>query len=276
MTGLNKSPRALALGAALADARNASGLTQRGAAEKFGVSQAVIGRIEAAGRTVTVDETAVLLGIYATPADEREHVIALARDVGRETWSATGAKSLPRSLAALVKYEQDAASITEINPLVIPGLLQTYDYAHAIMASGRLPAQEIQTRVANRMARQEVLRSRRPPNYTAIIDEFVLMRPAGAPEVMQHQALRLIEWSHRPHVDIRIIPKTVGLYPSLAGGYVIFEFDNGPPVVHLEHRGLGTWLHQQRDTAPQIESRSALLDITLGPDESRATIQAYT
>ncbi|AOS64968.1 DNA binding protein with helix-turn-helix domain [Actinoalloteichus hymeniacidonis] len=275
MSGLNKSPRALALGSDLAEARIKSGLNQREAAQRFGFTQAVIARIETGRRVPTPDECAVLLGIYSTPLAEREHILELARDVDRETWTPVGSRHVPRQLGALVKYEAAATAICEVNPLVIPGLLQTFEYAQAVMSADRLSPSEIDARVMFRMNRQKVLRGEEPSNYLAIIDELALMRFAGDSSIMKNQYARLLEWLDFDHIDIRIVPRSTGFYPSLAGGYVVLEFDDGPPVVHVEHMGQGTWLHQAKYTKPLLSARSSTLKIALDSDSSRDLIAAY-
>ncbi|GAB1689468.1 DUF5753 domain-containing protein [Krasilnikovia sp. M28-CT-15] len=123
-------------------------------------------------------------------------------------------------------FEREATLIRWFDPSIVPGLLQTEDYARAIFAGSRLiDDEEIERRVGARLERQEVLNASCPPDLLTIIDEGALRRPIGSPEVMAAQCERLLQCAERSTVRIHVVPTTAGAYAGLAGPFVITKGD---------------------------------------------------
>jgi transcriptional regulator with XRE-family HTH domain len=133
--------------------------------------------------------------------------------------------------------EREAAAITlrGFEPIVVPGLLQTDMYARAIFCS-KIGAtdHEVDQLVAARLKRQAILTREQPPTLWVILDEAVLRRPVGGPQVMLEQLGRLIEAAQRPNIVIEVIPAIVGAHEGLSGGFAIADFKAEPSVAYQE------------------------------------------
>ncbi|WP_232237560.1 MULTISPECIES: DUF5753 domain-containing protein [Actinoalloteichus] len=199
-------------------------------------------------------------------------MLALVRDVGRSAWSAVG-HAVPAQLSTLVRYEREAVAITEVNAVLIPGLLQTENYVRAVMSTGDIPDDGIEDRVIYRMGRQSVLR-RRAGAMTAIIDEGALTRQIGGHAVMAEQMTALLDWSNTGHVEVLIIPTSIGAHRGMAGGFMILDMPDGV-VVHLEHLDSGVFLHEPADTRSFVEAASSLQDVAMSPVDSARLIATY-
>ncbi|RZU52115.1 helix-turn-helix protein [Krasilnikovia cinnamomea] len=123
-------------------------------------------------------------------------------------------------------FEREATLVRWFDPSIVPGLLQTEDYARAIFAGSRLiDDEEVERRVVARLERQEVLRAPRPPHLLAIIDEGTLRRPVGSPETMAAQCEHLLRCADRSTIQINVVPAAAGAYAGLAGPFVISKGD---------------------------------------------------
>jgi transcriptional regulator with XRE-family HTH domain len=132
--------------------------------------------------------------------------------------------------------EPRARRLRTFEPNVVPGLLQTEDYARAVFGTRfGISEEEVARRVASRLRRQDILARDDPPAFWAITDEWVLRRPVGGRYIMAEQVGRLIEAARRPRVVVRIVPASVGIYDGLfGGGFVIADFADGPSVGQQE------------------------------------------
>jgi hypothetical protein len=132
--------------------------------------------------------------------------------------------------------EQEATALRSFEPLCVPGLLQTEGYARAILAgAGLFAADEIDQQVTARLDRQDLLTRDRPPLLTAVVDESVLRRRIGGPEVMREQLRHLVKlgWT-LPRVRIHLVPLSAGAYAGLSGPFVIATSPGREDVIHLE------------------------------------------
>jgi hypothetical protein len=133
---------------------------------------------------------------------------------------------------------------------LVPGLLQTPEYAHAVLRT-RVGAteDEIDQLVAARMERQTILDRDEPPLLWVMIDEGVMRRPVGGPEVMSHQVEHLVDMAERPSVVIQVIPSRVGAHEGLAGAFVIADFASSPSIVYLETALTGLVVERPEDVS---------------------------
>ncbi|MEU7753194.1 helix-turn-helix transcriptional regulator [Micromonospora sp. NPDC049171] len=142
--------------------------------------------------------------------------------------------------------EREAHSLRSYQPLVLPGLLQTERYARALFSSaGQHTPDDVERLVAARMARQSVLAGNGPPWLTAVIDEGVLRRSVGGPEVMREQLESLAETEHLPHVRVHVVPSSAGAYAGLSGPFVIASSADNRTAGYLD-----TQLHGQVASEP--------------------------
>jgi transcriptional regulator with XRE-family HTH domain len=146
--------------------------------------------------------------------------------------------------------EAQAATLRWFEPLLIPGLLQTEDYARAIIQTRfGLSDADIEARVAARLKRQEILARDQPPALWVILDEWVLRRPVGGRHVMFEQVNHLIAAAKRPTIAIEIIPASVGAHEGLAGGFCLADFPDSASVGYREGSGRGQYTEDRDDVA---------------------------
>jgi hypothetical protein len=177
-----------------------------------------------------------------------------------------GTTTIGAQLTKLIEWEQGARRITDVAPLVVPGLLQTADYARAILSG--LP--DMETRIALRMGRSEVLRrSRNPVQLHALIDDEVLVRGFAPPDVMADQLRHLLRMAQLPNVMIQLVPSTGARYtPMLAGPFILFEFDTAPSIVHLEHHRASASLWEEADVEGFREAVALIEDVAMSPERT--------
>ncbi|MDV6012448.1 helix-turn-helix transcriptional regulator [Haloechinothrix sp. LS1_15] len=249
MSDKPSASRARALAAELRDLRRQAKLSTRDAAERIGVSSASLNRSELGTRMPSPEEVSALLAVYGVTGLAREQALQLARSANPSGWWETGGSALPKQLPTLITFESQATGITEFQPLVVPGLLQTHGYMRAVMEASGVPDADADARVAARAGRQTVLTRKRPPRYLAIIDEAALRRPFGGRAVMAEQLNRIIELAALPNLTVQVIPFDRGGYP-IYGPYALLQFAKAPDIVHLEHKQASGFLDQPEDTAP--------------------------
>ncbi len=217
-------------------------MTQLGQA--IGRSHTHISRWENGKLVPSVEEVARVLGVLGVSGEEFDNVIQLAREAADPNWVAPG---VVRHLAMLTGYERTASRITNVEPSLIPGLLQTADYARSIMLSAGATAGEADQRTTHRMGRQHVLTRPRPVRLDAIIGEQALRYPPCSAGVMVDQLHALLKWAQLDNVTIQAVPFDSGYLPHLEGAFVLIEFEKAPPVVQLEHYRSATTLTDRRD-----------------------------
>jgi len=227
------------LGAQLRRLREANRITLEDAGKRIRASHSKISRLET-GRVGFKDrDIADLLTLYGvTDEEERDSLRALARRASAPGWWHDFSDVLPHWFEAYVGLEEVAIQVRAYEVQFVPGLLQTEEYARAVMLLGHDDAtpREIERRVRLRMTRQAVLDRENPPNVWAVIDEAVLRRPAGSPAIMRGQLKRLADLAQRQNVTIQIIPFQAGGHAAAGGPFSILRFAEPdlPDIVFLE------------------------------------------
>jgi transcriptional regulator with XRE-family HTH domain len=210
------------LGTLLRSLRSEKGLTVDEVAGRIGVSPSKVSRLENGHRGASATDIENLSDLYEVDDEQREHLVELAREgKQRATWQPTG---LPYS--TYVGLEADAASISDFGLGIMPGLLQTADYARAVVRAAvpKWPPSVVERRVSGRMARQNLLLSDNYPQFDAVIDESVLHRVVGSPSIMRAQLERLLELCELPAVTVRVIPYDAGALPAGNNKFIILRF----------------------------------------------------
>jgi transcriptional regulator with XRE-family HTH domain len=217
--------------------RETAGLTPGQVAEATGLDRATLFRIETAkakpqGRTVRA-----LFEVYGVPEQRQGELVALLKAVAEQAWIDTAASELPGPYATYIGFESEAQRLLNYQTLFVPGLLQSEEYART-MIKGTLPdasSDEVEARVAARLARQDLLVREQPTSLWAVIDEAALLRNIGGRQVMRDQLTRLQEAADMPNITLQVIPLDVGAYPGMLGSFVILQFsDDAPDVVYIE------------------------------------------
>jgi hypothetical protein len=226
--------------------------------------------METGDRGLYVDDVAALLGLYHVPAKSREQLLELVRNGGDPNWWQLKPSDLPTEWRDLMALEADATAITNFEPLVIPGLLLTPEYATALISGCNidLPEAEVNTLAATRMGRQTLLTKRNAPKLHAIVDEMALRRPVGTHGVMQRQLHHLMAGAQRPNITLQVLPFAIGATPGLEGPIVILDLADGRSVVHFEARRAGAFLSEEPHIRASRLAMRKLKAIALAPEQS--------
>ncbi|HEY9389152.1 MAG TPA: helix-turn-helix transcriptional regulator [Mycobacteriales bacterium] len=223
--GPNPNFRTRRLGRRLREVRRSVGLTAQQVASEVACSPSRISRIESGEIRVRPGDVHELLDVYQPDEGVRQALIAMARDVRHEEWWDRYNDVLSRRHLTFVALEAEAASMRNFELSVIPGLLQTEDYARAVVRVVREDAtEEIDRRVMVRMARQKVLTKERPLDLHVVLDEAALHRRMGGDAVMRDQLSHLVELAQLPNVTVEVLPFASGAHPSIAGSFAILTF----------------------------------------------------
>jgi plasmid maintenance system antidote protein VapI len=210
------------LGVLLRSLRAERGWTVEHVAERLEFSPSKVSRLENGLRGVSARDIKVLCDLYDVHGEQRQQFIDLAAEGKRSAWWQT--RNLPHS--TYVGLEAAASSISDFGVGVVPGLLQTADYARTVLIASfpRLTAEEVEQRVANRIERQRMLTSDEPPRLDVVIDEAVLHRVGGNRRIMRAQLLHLLDASDLPPVTIRMLPFQAGILPVITNKFIILSF----------------------------------------------------
>lgn len=274
-------PLAEALGEKLRQLREAiPGKTPsiRSVAMELEWGHATLSRFETGARLASRDHVEKLLELYETKGLRvedrvREDVLALAS--GKETshWFANSLHEQRIQLDTLIKFEQTAHRAIDWSPLLMPGLCQTQEYTRAMMQRGEVPGDEIETRVAVRTGRQNaILRKNNPLHLLGLIKPGVLHARIGGPEVMAGQLRFLEELAQRPNVDLRVVPDETDFFPGMEGPFLLLDFADRTPVVHLEARRSGLFFHEAKDVAAYETAATKVLRQAMSPHDSMQLI----
>ncbi|MBC2877778.1 MULTISPECIES: helix-turn-helix domain-containing protein [Streptomyces] len=233
-----RTARRRRLGTILREAREAAGITATDAAQAIHTDNTKISRIETGRHRVTRLELETLFALYEI-ADEktREWLIALAAEGNQRTWWRGHSSRLNADFKELLTHESDAARITAFQPQLIPGLLQTRDYAAAVIrdASSHLTDAEVDFFVDLRLARQQILRRDNPPRYLALIHEGAIHQQIGGPTVLADQLRHLIAVNREPALTVRVVPFRHHGWSTVQGAFTVFSYPKplDLDVVHI-------------------------------------------
>ncbi|MDR7301420.1 helix-turn-helix domain-containing protein [Haloactinomyces albus] len=234
-------PKARSLAAELRKVRQDTGVGVRELARRIGTSHGWVTRTESGSRPITVDDVTSILVALEISSNERERLVAMAHEADDPNWLRPGIPGVREELVTLIEYERTATHMVEAAPLLIPGILQTADYARAIMAG--LPTGEREAKIGMRAGRRDVLERQHAPAFETIILEHVLRDQVCAPGAQADQLRHLLKMSKLPNVMIRVIPsQRHGWTPLHSGHFIFFEFGTASPIVHLETLGSGIFL----------------------------------
>jgi transcriptional regulator with XRE-family HTH domain len=219
--------------------RETARLTCEEVAERLECSASKISRVETGRVSVSPRDVRDMLEIYGIPADQRESLVQLARDSRQKGWWHAYSDTIQPQFATYLGLESAASEIRIYEVILIPGLLQTEDYARAVISAGMMNSEheDIERRVALRMARQQPALSRADsPKLWAVLDEAALRRTVGGPGLMRMQLEYLLGVASLPNVAVQVIPFGGGAHPAMGRPFVVLVFPEraDPDVVYLE------------------------------------------
>jgi transcriptional regulator with XRE-family HTH domain len=262
------------LGHQLRRLREAGRIRPEEAAQAIRGTNSKISRIELGRSAVREIDVADLLTLYGvTDPAEREHMLTMAADASQPGWWHRYHDLLPEWLQTYIGLEQAARSIRTYESQFIPGLLQAEGYASALMALGDFPPGETGRRVAMRRERQ--CRFRDGDLWLwAVIDEAVLRRVVGSPEVMRDQLGYLLEAMARPNLTLQVTPFSSAGHAAL-GGFSIVRFDDPdlPDVVYAEHLTSALYLDKRADVDAYLLAMERLTIVSAQPGSSSSIIR---
>jgi transcriptional regulator with XRE-family HTH domain len=263
------------LGALLRGLRNEHGLTVEQVAEHLLVSPSKISRLETGRRGANARDIRDLCELYSVDAAVRQQLTDLAAKGKQQAWWQS--RKLPYS--NYVGLEAAATSISDFGLGLIPGLLQTREYASAVLGAIHPPLDEatIELRLAGRMQRQGLLTSENPPEFSAVIDEAVLHRIVGDRDVMRAQLGRLVIASRLPAITIQVLPYETGPLAVPNNKFIVLTFEEPiPGVVFIEGLTGDLYLDDPDDLADYTEAFRAMRAMAATPEESRQLIASIS
>ncbi|TCB96640.1 XRE family transcriptional regulator [Micromonospora zingiberis] len=239
-------------------ARTAADMSQNALAEALSYSPALVAKVETGARRPSLDFARRCDTVFGA-AGRYERI---QRRISRETvvpW-----------FRDWVGVEQEATALRSFEPLCVPGLLQTEAYARALLSGGGLFASdEIEQQVTNRLDRQAALIRDRPPLLSVVIDEHVLRRRIGGPEVMREQLLQLVKLGKTlPRVRIQVVPLTAGSYAGLSGPFVLATSAAGDDVIYLEGQRHGQVIDRPEYVQQMVEVWESIRGEALSQQQS--------
>jgi transcriptional regulator with XRE-family HTH domain len=222
------SVRRRQLAAELRRLREERNLTGEDVAQSLGWSASKLSRIELCRTGIKPADLASLLTEYGVSAEHRDELVRLAEKPPNRDWWRSYSDSLPGGFTGLIGLESDATSIATWSPELVPGLLQTLDYARAAVSAHagsvpRMSPTEIERRAQTRMRRQHLLTSAEPTPFACVLDESVLLRRLQDAQVMRDQLAHLIEMSLLGHITLHVLPLD-GAHPIGTGAFILLKF----------------------------------------------------
>jgi transcriptional regulator with XRE-family HTH domain len=250
--GSGPTVRRMLIGAQLRRLRTEQGISREEAGEAIRASAWKIHRLENGQVSFKERDVIDLLRLYgvADPGEVAAFVI-LAREANQPGWWHHYGDVLPQWFRAYVDLESAAVLIRSYEAQFVPGLLQTEEYMRAVIRGAHLDesSEEVERRIALRMARQVLLTQEHAPRLWAVVDEGALRRPVGGPDVLRVQLERLIEAAELPNVRLQVLPFAAGAHPAMVGAFSILRFPEPelPDVVYLEHLTNALYLEKRED-----------------------------
>ncbi|WP_405898855.1 helix-turn-helix domain-containing protein [Streptomyces sp. NBC_00727] len=260
------------LAALLVGLRERAGKTPDMAAERIGCHRTKINRIENARLGISLGELRDLLSFYGvTDEAQVEEAVALAQRSREPGWVQRAGLARP-SYTDFIDYERTADYVRSFQNSLIAGLLQTPDYARAVIsaAPSTLEHDEVEALVMARIKRQEVLQRPEPPRVCVIEGEAALRLQVGGSAVMRAQLEHLATMAQQPNIEVQVIPDRAGAHAGLAGSFVLFGFPTPSfsEVVCVEHRTGTLYMETPEETNEYTLIFDSLRSIALSPRDS--------
>lgn len=260
------------LGADLRQLRKKTGMSTRSVAERLGISHSSIARTELGSRPTGPDEVVELCALYGVTGRQRERLIERAQGLGTDkTWYSTGSGA-GEQVANLVELEMEASTLTCVALTLVPGLVQTSEYARQIIGLGRFASSQTEWLVRTRLSRQSLLSQPHAPDVRFIVDEMVLHRPVGGAALMRDQLDQLLRTGQRPNVSVQVLPLAAGAHPAVDGSFVMLDFPERESHVYLESRRGALFLSERDQVQPYAEVVKDLEGTMLDVPESAELI----
>lgn len=268
MTDLNSTARRRELGARLRRLRELCGVNGSDMAAKLNWHPTMVSRAETGKRTMSTLEVATYTGLCGVVGEDQKELLDLVDEPDDYRLKAHPG-DIPDALQALIHCESTATTIDTYEPMFIPGLMQTPEYARAVFEeTGFFDPSIIEGRVQIRMSRRDVLTRINPVQCATFIHENALRASVGSARIMTEQMLQLIFAGGRPQCSIRVVPAAAGTRGLVEGSFHIFGYTDGSPVVYLQHATTCEFL----ENVPDLKTYRSLLNriATVALSEARS------
>ncbi|MET8113709.1 helix-turn-helix domain-containing protein [Streptomyces prasinus] len=269
------------LGRRLRELRETAGLTREEAARVLRVAPATVRRMETAEVALKIPYIQILLTAYGVSQGEAATFIGLAEDANRPGWWQRFHDVLPEWFSLYVSLEGAARVIRSYEPHFVPGLLQTEDYARAVLEAGTIGNQgpePVERHVSLRLERQRLLERRDPPHLWVIVEETVLRRPVARDgRVMREQFDKLLEWSERDRVTLQVAEFADGPHPGTYAPFSLFRFAEPelPDMVFTEYLTGALYLDSRREVSAHLEVLDHMTTRAASPEDTQKLLREF-
>jgi transcriptional regulator with XRE-family HTH domain len=268
MSNINPSSAYRELGRQLLQIRQAAGLTTRQLADKADVTKTQISRMENGLRISSTPDVILYVMNCGLTMIEAKPLVELCRIAERKVGYYISDARIGGSLQSLIFHETAAEHLVAFEPLVVPGLLQTPNYARAQVAD--LSKERMMGAVRTRMERQRILSLRNPGRFNFYIHEQALRLPVASHAVMAEQLLHLVLTTASENVTVRVVPSAAGARSVFGGPFKLLEFQEYRPLVYLDQRGGGLFIEDTDYVRDYHNEIPRLADVALDEDQSRS------
>jgi len=262
------------LGMELRRFREAAGLSLDTVAAVLDWSSSTLSRMERSGRAETTpEEVSALLACMQVTGENRARTMRLARAQDQGLWEAVNASPGDQA-RAYEAFESVAVRIIDIEPLLVPGLLQTSDYCRGLFHGLGVDETLIFDRMAHRLGRQKLLSRIEPPDLVFVIGEAALRRPLPTHLLMARQVRHIAEQTDRPNVAVHVLPESVVAHPGLRGSFVVLEFKDAAPIAFVEGNMSAMFPENPAEIEAYRLDVERMVDLALGERESVELLHA--
>lgn len=274
MAELSPTVRQRELGLRLRELRTAKNLTVEMVAKELLCSPTKVSRAETGARRATLRDVRDLCRIYEVDPDTAAELMKLAKDAYQPGW---WTKYDDLKIAPLIGMEQSATAITSFGMYFFPALLQSADYARAIIKAiaPKMAENVLEQRVEARLERQKLLQQPKPPKHRVLLDEAALRRHVGGPAVMRGQLDRVLSLIREDKTTVQVIPYSVGAYGATDSNFTYLEFGGTklPDLVFVETLVTQAYIERPDEVERYSEALDYLRDAALNPRDSAKKIE---
>ncbi len=273
MTEHEPTVRGRELGEGLRAVLAKAGLNGKDVARQMDCSASDVSKMLSGKRTVKETDVARFLGVCRVYGKEAERLLELCREANKRGWYQQHGSRLPKQLRTYIDHEDKATTVADFAAMLVPGSLQTGDYARAVLTRiANVPADEVEERVATRLARSAIFSRPRPARFAYFVHEFALRLPVGGATVMSDQLHHLLRMSVRPCISLRVVPAGFGAHAGVAGSFTFMEFSEIKPVVYMESETTTLFLEEAEEIAAYRSILATLAETALDEAQSRDLI----
>jgi transcriptional regulator with XRE-family HTH domain len=255
-------------------ARQKRELTQQQVAKAMDWSLSKMNRIEKAKSGISVNDLKVLLPYYGITDEERtDELVELARAARRPGWWRHYSDVASPELLELIDYESAASSVSQFETMFVPGILQTEEYALAVLQvfyDENSGPRKVAALVELRTKRRDLLTSENAPHFSFVLDESVIRRLVSSPAVTSRQLEHLVNAAKLPNVTIQIVPFAAGLHPGMEGPFELVQFDDMPDenIAFVEGQGDTLITDDPHETKDFLKLFQRITEKSLAPSDS--------